>query len=135
MTWNYRAPEGAGDTHTSILRGTRSSLVIRQDKEEKYQPTLYVEACFGSDIAAPLNKAVTGTLQARYPGIGLQPLADGRWRIEIPARYRVGHEAHFAQVMERYLRYLAQGRLPDWEVPNMIAKYYTTTTALKMASR
>jgi predicted dehydrogenase len=135
VTWNYRAPEGAGDTHTSILRGTRSSLVIRQDKEEKYQPTLYVETREGSDIEAPLKKAVAETLQARYPGIGLQPLAEGRWRIEIPAKYRVGHEAHFSQVMERYLRYLAQGRLPDWEVPNMIAKYYTTTTALRMARR
>jgi predicted dehydrogenase len=135
VTWNYRAPEGAGDTHTSILRGTRSSLVIRQDREEKYQPTLYVETREGSDIEAPLKKAVAETLQAKYPGIGLQPLAEGRWRIEIPAKYRVGHEAHFSQVMERYLRYLAQGRLPDWEVPNMIAKYYTTTTALRMARR
>ena len=26
------------------------------------------------------------------------------------------------------------GKLPDWEVPNMIAKYYTTTQALKMVS-
>jgi len=133
VTWNYRAPEGAGDTHKSILRGTRSSLIIRQDKEEKYQPTLYVEARSGSEIGANLKKAVAETLQARYPGIAVQPLSEGRWRIEIPASFRVGHEAHFGQVMERYLRYLAQGRLPDWEVPNMITKYYTTTTALRMA--
>lgn len=133
VTWNYRAPEGAGDTHTSVLRGTRSSLVIRQDQEERYQPTLYVEACSGIDIAVSLNEAVSQTLQARYPGIGLHPLSEGRWRIEIPESYRVGHEAHFGQVMERYLRYLAQGRLPDWEVPNMITKYYTTTEALRRA--
>jgi predicted dehydrogenase len=133
VTWNYRAPEGAGDTHTSILRGTRSSLIIRQDREEKYQPTLYIEARGGSDIEAGLRKAVAETLQTKYPGIDLQPVIKGRWRIGIPERYRVGHEAHFAQVTERYLRYLAQGRLPDWEVPNMIAKYYTTTTALRMA--
>jgi hypothetical protein len=25
------------------------------------------------------------------------------------------------------------GKLPDWEVPNMISKYFTTTEALKMA--
>jgi len=133
VTWNYRAPEGAGDTHRSILRGTRSSLVIRQDKEERYQPTLYVEARAGRDIAASLKKAVAETLQALYPGIGLQPLSEGRWRIEIPERFRVGHEAHFGRVMERFLQYLAQGKLPDWEVPNMIAKYYTTTEALRMA--
>ncbi len=131
VTWNYRAPE----THRSILRGSRSSLVIRQDQEENDQSTLYIEARQGSDIAASLTKAVSETLQARYPGIGLQPISEGRWRVEIPASFRVGHEAHFGQVMERYLRYLAQGKLPDWEVPNMIVKYHTTTEALRMALR
>jgi hypothetical protein len=36
--------------------------------------------------------------------------------------------------MERYLQYLKDGKLPDWEVPCMIAKYYTTTKALEIAS-
>ena len=49
-----------------------------------------------------------------------------------PGTYRVGHEAHFGQVMQKYLGYLADKTLPDWEVPNMIAKYYTTTQALKL---
>jgi hypothetical protein len=26
-----------------------------------------------------------------------------------------------------------EGNLPEWEVPGMITKYYTTTSALKMA--
>jgi hypothetical protein len=45
----------------------------------------------------------------------------------------VGHEAHFAQVTEKYLRYLAQGKLPAWEVPNMLAKYYVTTKAYELS--
>ncbi|MCL6101092.1 MAG: hypothetical protein M1292_01170, partial [Bacteroidetes bacterium] len=32
-----------------------------------------------------------------------------------------------------YLAYLRAGKLPEWEVPNMIVKYYTTTEALKLA--
>ena len=52
----------------------------------------------------------------------------------VPGKYRIGHEAHFGQVTKRYLQYLVDGKLPDWEEPNMIAKYYTNTTALKMAS-
>jgi hypothetical protein len=32
-----------------------------------------------------------------------------------------------------YLQYLIDGKLPEWEVPNMIAKYYTVTQALKLA--
>ena len=50
----------------------------------------------------------------------------------IPDAYRTGHEAHFAEVTERFLRYLEAG-IPDWEVPNIIAKYYTTIRALELA--
>ncbi|WP_304379597.1 putative oxidoreductase C-terminal domain-containing protein, partial [uncultured Parabacteroides sp.] len=34
---------------------------------------------------------------------------------------------------EHFLDYLKDGKLPDWEVSNMLAKYYTTTSALDMA--
>jgi hypothetical protein len=51
----------------------------------------------------------------------------------IPGSYRVGHETHFSQVTESYLQFLKDAKLPDWEVPNMIAKYYTTTKALELA--
>ena len=44
-----------------------------------------------------------------------------------------GHEAHFAQVTERFLTYITAHKLPEWEEPNMLAKYYTTTKALEMA--
>jgi len=71
-------------------------------------------------------------LQKTYPGIGLDKYKD-RWHINIPDELRIGHEAHFSLVTERYLRYLVDGKLPDWEVPNMIAKYYIATAALKMA--
>jgi hypothetical protein len=47
----------------------------------------------------------------------------------------VGHEAHFGQVAEKYLGFLVQGSMPEWEVPNMIVKYYTTTEGLKAAMK
>jgi hypothetical protein len=53
--------------------------------------------------------------------------------INIPDSYKEGHEAHFGRVTEKYLEYLENHNLPDWEVPNMIAKYYTTTKALEIA--
>ncbi len=36
---------------------------------------------------------------------------------------------------KKFLQYLQQGNMPAWEVPNMLAKYYTTTTALEMAKQ
>jgi predicted dehydrogenase len=135
VVWNYQAPEGAGDTHYSIMRGSQCNLIIRQGKDEGYKPTLYVEALEGNDIAPSLAKVVNEDLQGKYPGIAIEKIASGKWKVNIPKKYHIGHEAHFAQVTKKYLGYLVDGKLPDWEVPNMIAKYYTTTQALKKVSK
>ena len=135
VIWNYQAPKGTGDTHYSIMRGSKCNLVIRQGKGENFQPVLYIEAAQGVMIDDAIQKTIDKTLQKTYPGVSMTSLGAGKWKINIPKKYHVGHEAHFGQVTEKYLMYLKKGKLPEWEVPNMIAKYYTTTTALKAASR
>ncbi len=134
VVWNYQAPPGGGDTHFSIMRGSQANLVIRQGAEENNKPQLYVEPVSGGggpDFEKALRNGID-KLTATYPGLGLEQKGDS-WQVIIPDEYRIGHEAHFGQVMERYLQYLVDGKLPDWEVPNMLAKYYTTTAALQLA--
>ena len=136
VVWNFEAPEGTGDTHYSIMRGTKCNVIIKQGEEEGYKPTLYVEAKTSGEpdaFATALGEAVEETLTVKYPGITLREAGENLWIVDIPEKYKVGHEAHFAQVTEKFLQYLVDGKLPDWEVPDMIVKYYTTTQALKMA--
>ena len=136
VIWNFEAPEGTGDTHFSIMRGTQCNVMIKQGKDEAYKPTVYVEASKAADLTAfeaTLKTAVEQTIAANYPGLKLSKVAEKLWTVEIPDQYNVGHEAHFGQVTEKYLQYLKDGKLPEWEVPNMITKYFTTTEALKMA--
>ncbi|MEN8227929.1 MAG: putative oxidoreductase C-terminal domain-containing protein [Bacteroidota bacterium] len=136
VIWNYQAPEGTGDTHYSLMRGTRCSLVIRQGEAEGFKPMLYIElndAAEAEAFAGDLEKAMAQKLAAKYPGIELKKMEDNRWLVEIPASYHVGHEAHFGQVTEQFLEYLRTGTLPEWEIPNMIVKYYTTTQGMKEA--
>jgi predicted dehydrogenase len=134
VIWNYKAPEGAGDTHYSTMRGTKANLVIRQGAEQGYKPTLYIEPIAGVDTAQFAQALATELkkVQAKYEGVELKKLATS-WEVIIPDKYKVGHEAHFGEVAERYLQYLKDGKLPAWEVPNMLAKYYTTTKALEIA--
>ncbi len=134
VTWAYKAPEGAGDTHYSILRGTKANLIIRQGAEQQYKPTLYIEAVAGSNGLESSLKAALPVIQRDYPGVDVKKTTTG-WEVTIPDKYKEGHEAHFGRVMENYLAYLKAGKLPDWEVPNMIAKYYTTTQALELAKK
>ncbi|MEN8192664.1 MAG: putative oxidoreductase C-terminal domain-containing protein [Bacteroidota bacterium] len=135
VEWKYQAPEGGGDTHYSVIRGTKSNIIIKQGKEQNYKPELYIEAVDGvnkEELNIKLNSSLA-KLQTKYPGVEVEKEND-YWHITIPDKYRIGHEAHFGQVMERYLNYLVDGKLPDWEIPNMITKYYTTTEALKIAN-
>ena len=80
-----------------------------------------------------MNNAIDQNLSAKYPGIELKKLEENRWLLEIPDKYKVGHEAHFGQVTEEFLKFLESGTLPEWEIPNMIVKYYTTTQGMKKA--
>ncbi|HWW01373.1 MAG TPA: putative oxidoreductase C-terminal domain-containing protein [Candidatus Acidoferrum sp.] len=133
--WRFEAPAGAKDTHYSMLRGTRAVLTIKQTEAQHFQPTLYVENKSGSaaaDFERTLRAAVT-RLAATWPGIEVKPAGDV-WEIVVPQQYSVGHEAHFAQVTERFLRFLEEGKMPDWEVPNMLAKYYTTTEGYRLSN-
>ncbi|HPJ78520.1 MAG TPA: putative oxidoreductase C-terminal domain-containing protein [Prolixibacteraceae bacterium] len=137
VIWNYSAPAGTGDTHYSIMRGSRCNLVIRQGAEENYQPVLYIEPVEGEDPKAfetALQKVIDEKLGVSWPGVKLSSAGVNIWSLEIPAIYKVGHEAHFGQVMEKYLSFLVKGEMPAWEIPNMLVKYYTTTEALKLAS-
>jgi predicted dehydrogenase len=136
VQWNFEAPAGGGDTHFSVVRGTRCDVIIRQGREQNYRPELYMEAAAGEDtvrFGRDLTAAI-GKLNKRYPGLGLRHEGTA-WHVLIPDSYRVGHEAHFGQVANAYLEYLKRGKLPSWEVPNMLAKYYTTTRALEMATK
>jgi predicted dehydrogenase len=132
VIWKYKAPEGAGDTHYSIMRGTTANLVIRQDKEQNYKPTLYIEPIKKDAGYETTLKENFKTLETKYPGIELKPSKNG-WEVIIPEKYKEGHEAHFARVTEKFLEYLKNGNLPAWEVSNMITKYYTTTQGLEVA--
>lgn len=134
VEWRYKAPEGRGDSQYAILRGTNCNLQIRQGKEEDFKPTLYVSANEGTDLglfAGNLEKAVVQDLP--QSGLGLEKVNKNTWKINIPGKYKVAHEDNFSQVMAKYLGYLKEGKLPAQEVTNMITKYYTTTSALKMA--
>jgi hypothetical protein len=72
-------------------------------------------------------------LQATYPGVACESAGD-ELHITIPQHYRVGHEAHFAQVVAQFLKYMkSPDSLPAWERPNMLAKYFVTTRGAQMS--
>jgi predicted dehydrogenase len=134
VIWNYTAPEGTGDTHQSIMRGTKSDLIIKQGTDESFKPTLYINSKVDEGFESKLNLSIY-ELQSEFPGIKAEKISDKVWKILVPDLLKIGHEAHFGQVTNNFLKYFKKGKLPDWEIPNMKAKYYTTIEAYKLASK
>jgi len=134
VVWNYKAPEGTGDTHHSIIKGTKAILEIKQGAEEQFKPVLYIEPLTKDTSYEMVLKGKIKILQSNYPGIDIEKTKNG-WKVNIPEKYNEGHEAHFARVTENFLSYLKNKNMPAWEVPNMLAKYYTTTKALELAKQ
>lgn len=134
VVWNYKPIEGAGDSYYSYLHGTKADLVIRQGKEQQYKPVLYIEPAKMDEAYEKQLMEQVKSIQSDYPGVELKKNKKG-WEVIIPEKYHEGHEAHFAQVTKKYLGYLSKHNMPAWEVPNMLAKYYTTTKALELARK
>ena len=131
VIWNYESP--TGDTHYSIIKGSKAHILILQGREQNFKPELYVKPVAGvslQSIGDALNTFIK-KISDDYPGLSVVN-AKTQWRIDIPDKYRVGHEAHFGQVADAFLKYLGGEPMPAWEKANMIAKYYLTTNALKM---
>jgi predicted dehydrogenase len=133
VEWKYQAPPGGGDSHYSVMHGTECDLVIRQTANEKFLPELYIENLKGTTIDefSSTLKEVLGTLP--WDSLHFVRIGNNALKIIIPGKYRVGHEEHFGQVTAKFLEYMKNGKLPEWEVAGMITKYYTTMSALKMA--
>ena len=135
VIWDWEPPAGSGDTHFAFYRGTRARIEVRQTRADRFRPELYVVPA-----AAAMKPQVLAAVQARvaslkpgYPGIGVEDRG-AEIRVTIPDSLRLGHEAHFAQVTERFLTYLRDRRtLPPWERPNMLAKYYVTTKGTELS--
>jgi predicted dehydrogenase len=133
VEWKYQAPPSGGDTHYSKMHGTECDLVIKQSAAEKFVPTLYIENIRSKNMKDFRTKLKEAVSTLPYDSLGIEEASANSLKINIPSKYRVGHEEHFGQVTAKFLEFMKEGKLPEWEVPCMITKYYTTTSALKMA--
>ena len=129
VEWAFEAGEGRGDTHYSHLNGTRSRLVIRQGAEQGYKPVLYIEPSEGIS-GVDIESAFEG-IAKKYPGVALKKLG-AIYEVQIPPSYHNGHEAHFAQVLQKFLEYRIAGKLPEWEKAGMLVKYRLLMEAMRL---
>ena len=137
VIWNFMAEvgtEGTGDTHYSVVKGTKANIEIRQGAEQGYKPMLYVVSKMNDDAETESTlRRTLRSLSDKYPGLDVKKTGEHEWQVVIPSEIVKTHEQRFSSVMRVYLDYLKQGEIPAWERSQMISKYYTTTKALEVA--
>jgi predicted dehydrogenase len=128
IVWNWEAPSGAGDVYEASFRGSKARVELRQATAERNVPELYIvpaSAKLQPEVFAAVKREVE-KLQDSWPGLSVTE-SRGEMRLVIPEKFRVSHEAHFAQVTNRFFEYVRSPEsLPKWERNYMLAKYIST---------
>jgi hypothetical protein len=131
ILWNWEAPPGTGDVYDASFRGSLAKVEIRQGKDEKFMPELYVVPASATPAWRKAMSDQMAILTKTYPGLAWNP---ENGRITIPEKYRVGHEAHFAQVARKFFDYVRNpGSMEAWERSNMLVKYYISTKGVEIS--
>ena len=135
VIWDWEPAPGSGDTHYAFYKGSRARVEVRQTQADKLRPELYVipaSAGERSQVLAAVRARVTA-LQKEFAGVTVEERGP-EIHVAIPDTFRVGHEAHFAEVTREFLRMLRDRRaLPAWERPNMLAKYFVSTKGTELS--
>jgi len=135
ISWSFEAGPKRGDRHFVRVAGSRATVEIRQGEEEHFRPEVYVmpnDPAQADEVGAAVGRLLEREKE-RFPGVRLE--REGKhFRLEVPERLRVGHEAHFGEVLQLFLHYrLDPSRVPSWEEANMKAKYHVTTNGVRLA--
>ena len=132
--WNLAIPEGGGDTHDAIVRGTRADLIIEQGPATRFVTELTVRPVENDSAYARALSNAVASLQSAFPGIAVEPTGP-TYRITIPTALRTTHEEHFAAVLEEFLGYIDSGGRPANLGPDLISKYTLLARAAELSHR
>lgn len=132
VVWNLEIPEGGGDRHQSVIKGTRSDIQVRQLPAHGFKVELLIVP-HGNlpEIETAVRRCLEKWSPA-YPGIAVRR-EDEKLLIDIPDDLRTSHEEHFCQVRDTYLDYLDRGAVLPAERAGLVAKYTLLAEARKMA--
>jgi predicted dehydrogenase len=133
--WEYESAGALDDSYLVLYRGSRATIRVRQTKVENYVPELDVmpDATLNRTMFAAALENKIDQLSKTFPNLSIRDKGT-EIRIVIPKEDRMRGGSSFAQLVNRFLEYVRDPQaVPRWEKPNMIAKYYITTTAVALA--
>ncbi len=133
VIWALEAPEGGGDTHYSIMRGSKSDLIIEQGPQTGNKSELFIKPNGNIDEIEALLKTAVEKMARE----GLEVVRnDERLRLEIPTELRTTHEEHFAEVRDDFIACIdGEKEFPANMKSALKAKYSLLAAARDLAAK
>jgi predicted dehydrogenase len=118
--WELAAPAGGGDSSVLVAHGTRADVRLEQSASTGHRRQLLVEP--HDARAARAVDGLVSASQSEFPGLRVED-REGRRELVIPAGLDGGHEAHFALVLDQFVRTIDDQRWPADVAARTAAKY------------
>lgn len=119
VSWALTTPPGGGDTHASVVHGTRADVRMERTAETGYRRRLRVQP---HRDHALVREAMAGVALA-LPGVGVADAGGGVHEVTIPRGLDAGHESHFARVLDEFLTLIDARSWPAALAERTLAKY------------
>ncbi len=132
--WDLSAPSGGGDTHRSVIRGTRAEIRVEQHEGTGFRRRLSVVPRGEVDHVRGALASAVAAWQDAYPGIGVAA-AGSACEIRVPPALDVGHERHFPLLLAEFLSLVEGGGMPRDLAAATLAKYTLLSQAAAAARR
>ena len=131
--WEVSSPPGGGDTSRLVLRGRAAEIRVEQSAETGFRRRVVVEARGdAAETARHLERVLTG---GEWPAVQARAVGQASLEIDVPAALDVGHEAHFAELLDELLGWIDTGHRPAALATRTLAKYTLLAEAADMTAR
>jgi predicted dehydrogenase len=130
--WELATPPGGGDSSRVIARGTRADVRLEQGPHTGHRRRLIVERRTDADQVRRALADAVAKLHAEFPGIGVDGPAV--FEVTMPPALHTGHETHFAEVLDEFLRTIDDRRWPTVRSARTLAKYTLLAEAVARAT-
>jgi len=132
--WALSAPAGGGDTHRTVVRGTRAEIRVEQGASTGFRRRLTVRPGLDGERVSAALERVVAAWQGEHPGVALSAAGSG-WEIRVPGHLDTGHESHFPLVLDDFLARVERGSAPPALAADTLAKYVLLAQASAEARR
>ena len=132
--WELSAPPGKGDTHRSVVRGTRAEIVVEQHEGTGFRRRISVVPVREADRGRAALARTVAAWQGAHPDLGIGD-AGSACEIRVPRALDVGHERHFPLMLDDFLSLVESGGQPSELASATLAKYTLLAEASAAARR